>query len=92
MGAAPLVALMGVKVLHCFPWSRSSKDRAKAKQNFDQTDMSQEARSPSKTAESWDCDNRVPGMSRETRPICLTHKASISLRHQMDGHIIDATN
>ncbi|KPP72444.1 hypothetical protein Z043_108555, partial [Scleropages formosus] len=89
---APLNAPMGVKVLHCFPWSRSSKDRGKAKQNLSQRDMLQEAKSSLQTPLSWDSNSRVQVPSRESRPVCFTHKASISLRHQMDAHIVDATN
>ncbi|KAG7484073.1 hypothetical protein MATL_G00045780 [Megalops atlanticus] len=81
---------MGVKVLQCFPWPRSTKDRGNRHRSL--------TAGPSKDvavhhscvadrcimAEGW-------ASARPAQQVYFSQKACITLRHQMDCNVIDAT-
>ncbi|XP_063058540.1 uncharacterized protein si:ch211-237l4.6 [Engraulis encrasicolus] len=80
---------MGVKVLQCFPFYRQGKDRRKGRlcppQAVPSVDLKQEF-----STTSWSCDSEGGGGGSTCR-VYFPQKARISYRHQMEGHVIDAT-
>ncbi|XP_048093784.1 uncharacterized protein si:ch211-237l4.6 isoform X1 [Alosa alosa] len=87
-GSDPTVAVMGVKVLQCFPFYRHGKGRGKGRLCPPSAVPSGEVK-PEFSSSSWACDSEGGG-SGSVRRVYLSQKARISYRHQMDN-VIDAT-
>ncbi|KAL2094550.1 hypothetical protein ACEWY4_009269 [Coilia grayii] len=83
----PSVVNMGVKVLQCFPFYRHGKEHRKGRLCPPQAVPSVEMK-PEFSCNSWACDSEGDG---GTRRVYYSQKARISYRHQMEGHVIDAT-
>ncbi|XP_059364043.1 uncharacterized protein C17orf114 isoform X2 [Carassius carassius] len=82
---------MGVKMLQCFPFYRRCKERGK-KQCPPETVASEEVKPRLYSTTSWGSEGDG-SISPSCPQAYFSHKARLSLRHQMDSNInaVDAT-
>ncbi|KAJ8366394.1 hypothetical protein AAFF_G00355950, partial [Aldrovandia affinis] len=76
---------MGVKVLHCFPWQRRCKERGKRHHPLQAVPPRDTTvyLPPTATRRSTG-----EGGAWDTRQVYLSHKACVTLRHQMECNVI----
>ncbi|KAK7171056.1 hypothetical protein R3I94_001076 [Phoxinus phoxinus] len=83
---------MGVKMLQCFPFYRRCKERCKRQCPPETVVASEELKPRLSSTTSWGSEG-----DSASSPTCpqayFSHKARLSLRHQMDSNInaVDAT-
>ncbi|TRY85277.1 hypothetical protein DNTS_013229 [Danionella cerebrum] len=85
-------AAMGVKMLQCFPFHRRSKERCKRQCSSETAVAKQEVKPRLSSTTSWGSEGDGVNCINCTQAY-FSHKARLSLRHQLDSNInaVDAT-
>lgn len=87
------VAVMGVKMLQCFPFYRRCKERCKGRQCPPAAVPIEEMKPRLASTTSWGSDSEGAGSLSRGSQIYFSTKARLSFRHQLDSNInaVDAT-